>query len=90
MQLAGHTGPGAYFAVGQGLLHQQTGLTVATFLTLVIVPVMYSAFDSIALRVSAARETEPTPEGPLTSTQPALDGDGASDGELIPAPVPAS
>jgi len=31
-----------------------SGLTFATFLTLVIVPVMYSAFDSISLRVTQA------------------------------------
>ncbi|GIV58401.1 MAG: multidrug resistance protein [Rhodothermaceae bacterium] len=30
-----------------------SGLTFATFLTLVIVPVMYSAFDSVALRLQA-------------------------------------
>jgi hypothetical protein len=31
-----------------------SGLTFATFLTLVIVPVMYSAFDSVSLRVTEA------------------------------------
>lgn len=31
-----------------------SGLTFATFLTLVIVPVMYSAFDSVSLRVTRA------------------------------------
>jgi multidrug efflux pump subunit AcrB len=31
-----------------------SGLTFATFLTLVIVPVMYSAFDSLSLRVTTA------------------------------------
>jgi multidrug efflux pump subunit AcrB len=31
-----------------------SGLTFATFLTLVIVPVMYSAFDSVSLRVAEA------------------------------------
>jgi len=31
-----------------------SGLTFATFLTLVIVPVMYSAFDSVSLRVTQA------------------------------------
>ena len=36
-----------------------SGLTFATFLTLVIVPVMYSAFDSLALRISAARGEAP-------------------------------
>ncbi len=33
-----------------------SGLTFATFLTLVIVPVMYSTFDSIATRFSSQRE----------------------------------
>ena len=63
-----------------------SGLTFATFLTLVIVPVMYSAFDSIAMRVAAARGTAPA--DPRT-TPITLDGDGSADGELIPAPVPA-
>ncbi|WP_412060964.1 efflux RND transporter permease subunit [Rubrivirga sp. IMCC45206] len=62
-----------------------SGLTFATFLTLVIVPVMYSAFDSIAMRVAEARGTaEDAPPAALT-----LDGDGSADGELIPAAVPA-
>ena len=52
-----------------------SGLTFATFLTLVIVPVMYSAFDSLALRLSAARG-----EAPEAQT------DGAS-GELVPVGV---
>jgi multidrug efflux pump subunit AcrB len=42
-----------------------SGLTFATFLTLVIVPVMYSAFDSIAQRLGQ------------TFAAPELDGDGA-------------
>ncbi|HIG75210.1 MAG TPA: AcrB/AcrD/AcrF family protein [Bacteroidetes bacterium] len=42
-----------------------SGLTFATFLTLVIVPVMYSAFDSLAMRISAARAT---PDEPATAT----------------------
>ena len=46
-----------------------SGLTFATFLTLVIVPVMYSAFDSVAARLAP----EPNAEAL------ALDGDGASD-----------
>ena len=41
-----------------------SGLTFATFLTLVIVPVMYSAFDSIADRIRAARTGRPSP-GPV-------------------------
>ncbi len=64
-----------------------SGLTFATFLTLVIVPVMYSAFDSIAQRVSSSRPTEPESQ----STPPiVLDGDGATaEGELVPSPVTA-
>ena len=62
-----------------------SGLTFATFLTLVIVPVMYSAFDSVALRIGHARGT--APEAEPTSTPPlAVDGDGA-DGPLVPAPA---
>ena len=64
-----------------------SGLTFATFLTLVIVPVMYSAFDSLAVRVADARGT--VPDTPSTSTPITLDGDGSADGELVPAPVPA-
>lgn len=62
-----------------------SGLTFATFLTLVIVPVMYSAFDSLAVRIAEARATDA--EGP--QAEPALDGDGSSAGTPIPAPVPA-
>jgi len=32
-----------------------SGLTFATFLTLVVVPVLYSAFDSLAKRVASLR-----------------------------------
>ena len=35
-----------------------SGLTFATFLTLVIVPVMYSAFDSLAIRLQVAFKGE--------------------------------
>ncbi|PAP78506.1 efflux RND transporter permease subunit [Rubrivirga marina] len=66
-----------------------SGLTFATFLTLVIVPVMYSAFDSIALRFAAARQPDDAPEPDLHSSTP-LAGDGSSSGELVPAPVPAT
>jgi multidrug efflux pump subunit AcrB len=31
-----------------------SGLTFATFLTLVVVPVLYSAFESLAARISRA------------------------------------
>ncbi len=64
-----------------------SGLTFATFLTLVIVPVMYSAFDSLALRVAQARGT--VPGGPASEprdTSVGIDGDGAG-GALMPSPV---
>ena len=64
-----------------------SGLTFATFLTLVIVPVMYSTFDSIALRLSRSSAPEASGEGAAAAL--ALDGDGAADGQPIPAPVPA-
>ncbi|MEO0559071.1 MAG: efflux RND transporter permease subunit [Bacteroidota bacterium] len=54
-----------------------SGLTFATFLTLVIVPVMYSTFDSLALRLSSARQPDASPE---PSNGLAVDGDGAADG----------
>ena len=48
-----------------------SGLTFATFLTLVIVPVMYSIFDSLSLRLGAAFA------GNQAMTQPPVaDGDG--------------
>src|SRR5690606_161030 len=55
-----------------------SGLTFATFLTLVIVPVMYSTFDSIAMRLNAARHGQPQP-GPVHA-----------DEALVPAPVAAA
>ena len=61
-----------------------SGLTFATFLTLVIVPVMYSAFDSLALRLAEARQPDADASAELS-----LDGDGAADGVLVPSPVPA-
>ena len=69
-----------------------SGLTFATFLTLVIVPVMYSAFDSVANRVATAREAAAAPAGgaPAGASRPAVSGDGATDGALAPAPVRAS
>ena len=67
-----------------------SGLTFATFLTLVIVPVMYSAFDSLALRVAQARGVEPGAEASERQSAPVgIDGDGA-DGALVPAPVSAT
>jgi multidrug efflux pump subunit AcrB len=65
-----------------------SGLTFATFLTLVIVPVMYSAFDSVALRVAAARGTAPEDAASAPTNGLALDGDGATDGAVL-APEPA-
>lgn len=52
-----------------------SGLTFATFLTLVIVPVMYSAFDSLALRLSSLRGTDLASDGVLAG------------GQLVPAAV---
>lgn len=54
-----------------------SGLTFATFLTLVIVPVMYSAFDSLAMRLSAMRGSNPN----------VADDGLARDGQLVPAAV---
>jgi multidrug efflux pump subunit AcrB len=60
-----------------------SGLTFATFLTLVIVPVMYSAFDSVALRLRAAMASgpEPAPVAPARAYgpedfEPKVDGYG--------------
>jgi len=56
-----------------------SGLTFATFLTLVIVPVMYSAFDSVAARLASRRAA-------LTGVA----GDGvATDDVTLPRPVEA-
>ena len=60
-----------------------SGLTFATFLTLVIVPVMYSSFDSVSLRLRSAfgkGSTEPTS---------VLAADGRADGHDGYRPVPA-
>ncbi len=65
-----------------------SGLTFATFLTLVIVPVMYSAFDSLAMRIADARSVAPASDPASTPIQ--FDGDGSADGDLVPAPVPAT
>ncbi|MEM8598801.1 MAG: efflux RND transporter permease subunit [Bacteroidota bacterium] len=51
-----------------------SGLTFSTFLTLVIVPVMYSTFDSIAARFG-------------TSSDEATDTALHTDGALVPAPA---
>ena len=66
-----------------------SGLTFATFLTLVIVPVMYSAFDSLALRLATARGTAPDAAAPAPVSTPLSDAGDGVDGELVPAPVPA-
>lgn len=57
-----------------------SGLTFATFLTLVIVPVMYSAFDSVAARLAARRAA-------LDGADPAA-GDGLAT-EPVGLPRPA-
>ena len=60
-----------------------SGLTFATFLTLVIVPVMYSSFDSVSLRLRSTfgkGSTEPTS---------VLAADGRADGHDGYRPVPA-
>ena len=61
-----------------------SGLTFATFLTLVIVPVMYSAFDSVSLRVATAfggRADQAAIVSDTVATESLLDdgvpGDGA-------------
>ena len=58
-----------------------SGLTFATFLTLVIVPVMYSAFDSVAMRLAPA-DTD-------AAEAPVLDGDGAAMGAPTVSERPA-
>ena len=63
-----------------------SGLTFATFLTLVIVPVMYSAFDSLAVRLSSSEDAADADGRPAL----AHDGDGTADGRPLPAePRPA-
>ena len=61
-----------------------SGLTFATFLTLVIVPVMYSSFDSLGARISAALhgEAEEGPHGEEGSAPAAVlpAGNGYGDG----------
>jgi hypothetical protein len=53
-----------------------SGLTFATFLTLVIVPVMYSLFDSLASRMGRIfrGEVEPVP-----ATNAHYNGNGATE-----------
>ncbi|MDX1531940.1 MAG: efflux RND transporter permease subunit, partial [Rhodothermales bacterium] len=64
-----------------------SGLTFATFLTLVIVPVMYSAFDSVAERIGrAASGTRTQVEAGVAAFVPepdvALAGDGHGNGHV--------
>ena len=56
-----------------------SGLSFATFLTLVIVPVMYSAFDSLSLRLS--KKETPT-EGEVAILDPSA-GDGDNGAESV-------
>lgn len=57
-----------------------SGLTFATFLTLIIVPVMYSMFDSVAVRLSGLF----TPK-PLTEEEAAAGGSAVSPAAVGPA-----
>ena len=54
-----------------------SGLTFATFLTLVIVPVMYSTFDSLSLRITRAFGGDPE-NAAIFSETVLTDGDGAT------------
>jgi hypothetical protein len=69
-----------------------SGLTFATFLTLVIVPVMYSAFDSVSLRVTQAfggSEEEGSIVSDTVATDSLLDdvpGNGAPASSEAPEP----
>ena len=73
-----------------------SGLTFATFLTLVIVPVMYSTFDSVAMRLSSASATEPAEPAGSAALTPAPvattgSGNGYGDGStVVPTPEPRS
>ncbi len=70
-----------------------SGLTFATFLTLVIVPVMYSTFDSVAMRLASAPEDEPSAEPAPLAPVPApvaLSGNGHTDGSPVEQPTPRS
>jgi multidrug efflux pump len=75
-----------------------SGLTFATFLTLVIVPVMYSTFDSISMRLASATSadsSEATGSAPLAPAPAAVrggvPGNGHGDGStVVPTPEPRS
>ncbi|MEM9996952.1 MAG: efflux RND transporter permease subunit, partial [Bacteroidota bacterium] len=73
-----------------------SGLTFATFLTLVIVPVMYSTFDSIATRFSTssdeATNTTLHTDGTFVPAPAGLrptEGDGAGNGTVV-RPTPST
>ena len=61
-----------------------SGLTFATFLTLVIVPVLYSVFDSVAGRLSALFAHEPVGPAPTAADLPASEGDGFTTTSSLP------
>ena len=72
-----------------------SGLTFATFLTLVIVPAMYSAFDSVSLRVTEAfggKSENASIVSDTVVTESLLDdgvpGDGAPTAREAPSPKP--
>ena len=64
-----------------------SGLTFATFLTLVIVPVMYSTFDSLSLHVTRAFGGDPE-EGAMFDEAIMTNGDGATAPDRVAAPQP--
>ena len=72
-----------------------SGLTFATFLTLVIVPAMYSAFDSVSLRVTEAFGGESENASIVSDTvvtesllYDGVPGDGAPTAPEAPSPKP--
>ena len=72
-----------------------SGLTFATFLTLVIVPVLYSVFDSVSLRVTEAFGGRPENAAIVSDTvvtesllEDGVPGDGAPAPSETPSPAP--
>ena len=72
-----------------------SGLTFATFLTLVIVPVLYSVFDSVSLRVTEAFGGRPENAAIVSDTvvtesllEDGVPGDGAPAPSETPTPAP--
>jgi hypothetical protein len=68
-----------------------SGLTFATFLTLVIVPVMYSVFDSASLRVTMAfggRAEDASIVSDTVATDSLLDDGVPGDGAPTRSPSP--